>query len=554
MSESSVTIVVVGPSKAKCKTLLNHLGKSFVSSNIEIVTNQKNLTDYSKQSRVLFIALISDKVADIFTTIDALGDSAHVIGFSNSEFDVVMGLEKGLLDVVCNANYKHLDLVVKRELSRVLNMSLVTSMTNTAHSDFTGVHSRLEFLECIQRLADDLHLNHSAILYVQLDNFAWINENLGMLAGDRFLKDIGQVLKNILHEDDFIARYQGGNFVIFVAADKEKLLNSKTDMIRETILELSSEYRDNMISSTASIGVRRFASDEAIIDLIGNAYDASDLARAGGGDAVHYYKEVRDDSSAMKTKKAWNQRIKEAFDKDLFVLYYQPIVSIKNDSTARYEVLLRMEDEDNNIISPGTFLPFAERAGLMSDIDRKVIVHSIEEGLKQQAAGKMPELFIKLSGKSVDDKNMPSWIAKTLKETGFPAEQIVFEITESIALHHMVQTRNLCSKIRSVGCKVALDHFGTRFRSFKLLDTLDVDYLKIDGSLVQHLLHNKGHQAIVKKIVKKSSRKNIPLIAESVQEAAYLPIIWQYNIDFVQGYFLDVPTESMNYDFRNLLI
>ena len=191
----------------------------------------------------------------------------------------------------------------------------------------------------------------------------------------------------------------------------------------------------------------------------------------------------------------------------------------------------------------------------MADIDRKVISQSIKNAIEHRAeTGEEPELFIKLSGKSVDDTAMASWISNTLKELDYPANRIVFEITESIALHHTVQTRSLCQKLNELGVKIALDHFGTRFRSLNLLGNLNIDYVKIDGSIVQHLATNKGHQTIIKRIVKATNKQEILLVAESVQEASSLPLIWQYEIPFVQGFFLGVPTEKMEYDFRNMLI
>ena len=149
---------------------------------------------------------------------------------------------------------------------------------------------------------------------------------------------------------------------------------------------------------------------------------------------------------------------------------------------------------------------------------------------------------------------MASWIANTLEELNFPPRKVIFEITESIALNHLVQTRNLCHKLNELGVKIALDHFGTRFKSIKLLDELKLDYVKIDGTIVQHLGKNKGHQAVVKQIVKTANKQNITLIAESVQEAASLPLIWHHNIPMVQGFFLGVPTEAMDYDFENMLL
>ena len=556
MTDADITVVLVANNKSsEADELTDYLNKHFPAINIENMSTSEVATSAYKHPVALFIKIINTKLTHWTHNIDDRTSPLNcAIAYSVNDIDPVKALSNGYFDAVANNNLEHLKLMVLRYIDVVNSIQDLTD-SGTASSDFTGVHSRLQFLQMVASLAETQQSSHTAVLYLQLDNFAWMNENLGMAAADHFLKDIGQSLCNVINDEDYVARYQGGNFVLFMNADDSKLLSSKADMIRQTIHELTAEYDDNVLSSTASIGVRRYDSELSVLEMIENAYDASDIAKSNGGDTVHNYRKDSDDSSENLSKKTWYERIKQAFDNDLFVLYFQPIVNLVTDNSSRYEVLLRMTDENNEIISPGTFLPFAERAGLMADIDRKVIYQALETVLQNyEDITEAPELFIKLSGKSVDDKLMASWIANTLEELNFPPRKVIFEITESIALNHLVQTRNLCHKLNELGVKIALDHFGTRFKSIKLLDELKLDYVKIDGTIVQHLGKNKGHQAVVKQIVKTANKQNITLIAESVQEAASLPLIWHHNIPMVQGFFLGVPTEAMDYDFENMLL
>lgn len=556
MTDADITVVLVANNKSsEADELTDYLNKHFPAINIENMSTSEVATSAYKHPVALFIKIINTKLTPWTHNIDDRTSPLNcAIAYSVNDIDPVKALSNGYFDAVANNNLEHLKLLVLRYIDVVNSIQDLTD-SGTASSDFTGVHSRLQFLQMVSSLAETQQSSHTAVLYLQLDNFAWMNENLGMAAADHFLKDIGQSLCNVINDEDYVARYQGGNFVLFMNADDSKLLSSKADMIRQTIHELTAEYDDNVLSSTASIGVRRYDSELSVLEMIENAYDASDIAKSNGGDTVHNYRKDSDDSSENLSKKTWYERIKQAFDNDLFVLYFQPIVNLVTDNSSRYEVLLRMTDENNEIISPGTFLPFAERAGLMADIDRKVIYQALETVQQNyEDITEAPELFIKLSGKSVDDKLMASWIANTLEELNFPPRKVIFEVTESIALNHLVQTRNLCHKLNELGVKIALDHFGTRFKSIKLLDELKLDYVKIDGTIVQHLGKNKGHQAVVKQIVKTANKQNITLIAESVQEAASLPLIWHHNIPMVQGFFLGVPTEAMDYDFENMLL
>lgn len=556
MTDADITVVLVANNKSsEANKLIDYLNKHFPAINIENMNTSEVASSAYKHPVALFIKIINTKLTPWTHNIDGRTSPLNcAIGYSVNEIDPIKALSNGYFDAVSNNNLEHLKLVVLRYIDVVNSIQDLTD-SGTASSDFTGVHSRLQFLQMVASLAETQQSSHAAVLYLQLDNFAWMNENLGMAAADHFLKDIGQSLCNVINDEDYVARYQGGNFVLFLNADDSKLLSSKADMVRQTIHDLTAEYDDNVLSSTASIGVRQYDAELSVLEMIENAYDASDIAKSNGGDTVHNYRKDSDDSSQNLSKKTWYERIKQAFDNDLFVLYFQPIVNLVTDNSSRYEVLLRMTDENNEIISPGTFLPFAERAGLMADIDRKVIYQALQTVQQDyEDITEAPELFIKLSGKSVDDKLMASWIDNTLEELNFPPRKVIFEVTESIALNHLVQTRNLCHKLNELGVKIAIDHFGTRFKSIKLLDELKLDYVKIDGTIIQHLGKNKGHQAVVKQIVKTANKQNITLIAESVQEAASLPLIWHHNIPMVQGFFLGVPTEVMDYDFENMLL
>jgi len=556
MTDADITVVLVANNKSsEANKLIDYLNKHFPAINIENMNTSEVASSAYKHPVALFIKIINTKLTPWTHNIDGRTSPLNcAIAYSVNEIDPVKALSNGYFDAVVNNNLEHLKLVVLRYIDVVNSIQDLTD-NGTVSSDFTGVHSRLHFLQMVASLSENEQSSHAAVLYLQLDNFAWMNENLGMAAADHFLKDIGQSLCSVINDEDYVARYQGGNFVLFLNADDSKLLSSKADMVRQTIHDLTAEYDDNVLSSTASIGVRQYDAELSVLEMIENAYDASDIAKSNGGDTVHNYRKDSDDSSQNLSKKTWYERIKQAFDNDLFVLYFQPIVNLVTDNSSRYEVLLRMTDENNEIISPGTFLPFAERAGLMADIDRKVIYQALQTVQQDyEDITEAPELFIKLSGKSVDDKLMASWIDNTLEELNFPPRKVIFEVTESIALNHLVQTRNLCHKLNELGVKIAIDHFGTRFKSIKLLDELKLDYVKIDGTIIQHLGKNKGHQAVVKQIVKTANKQNITLIAESVQEAASLPLIWHHNIPMVQGFFLGVPTEVMDYDFENMLL
>ncbi len=559
MSENRLSICIIGGSKANLDKLSGIIDANELSTTYVIVKDADNLLEQIEKNQChLIMGSPRSRGYDIFDaaeTINSIETHIPAIGiYKSTKITVADAMQSGLSDFVDIANQRHLQLVVERELRHI---ELSIPATHISGKDFTGLFSRLQFIEYLKKL--DLKKiskgGKHALLYLQLDNFAWINETNGILVGDIFLKTTARVISSVMKENDVTARYQGGSFILLIKASGIKKLSAKADMIREAIVESISEVDDVIVSSSCSIGMF-FINDatQSIAEIISKASLASERAKVGGGDAVHLHKETTKETKDLSEDNAWDSRIIKAFENDMFLLFFQPIISLNDDINPRYEVFLRMVDNDENIISPGTFLPHAERAGLMADIDRRVIIHALQKAEKEQKNGQNIEIFIKLSSRSLNDKIMPSWINSILKGSTVQNKNLVFEITESLALTQLAQTRHLVNSLKSLGCKVALDHFGTRLKSFRLLEQIPVDYLKVDGTLVQHLTTNKGHQAIVRKISRIAKQKNIPIIAEAVQEASFLPIIWQYSFSFVQGYFLQVPDEEMNYDFSNTLM
>jgi len=472
-----------------------------------------------------------------------------------STLSTVEALQQGAVDFIESSNIQHLELVIHREISNIKPLMMSSNQMKSSERDFTGLYSRKHFLQQFEQQKETYKVEHNyALLYLQLDNFSWINESIGIDQGDLYLKNTAQLITALIDENELSARYQGGSFVLVIKADCSKKILAKADMIREAIGESTLEQNGTIISSSCSIGIRVLVDSSESQDVsINRAFEASQTARGNGGNSIHIFQNSDEKHAEEKVNNAWDVRIRDAFNNDQFQLFYQPIVSLQGDTKERYEVLLRMIDDDGNIVAPGTFLPSAERAGLMADIDRRVITYSLEKAQEQQDKGIETEMFIKLSAKSLDDKSMPSWIGKILTKYNIDNHNIVFEITESLALTQLAQARRLVDSLQKLDCKVTIDHFGKRVKSFSLLNQLEINYLKLDPSLVFNLASSKSSQVIVKKIFRDAQKKNIKVMAVSVQDVNTLPTIWQYGFDFVQGYFLQIPDENMEYDFSNLL-
>jgi EAL domain-containing protein (putative c-di-GMP-specific phosphodiesterase class I) len=245
--------------------------------------------------------------------------------------------------------------------------------------------------------------------------------------------------------------------------------------------------------------------------------------------------------------------IKESLEQDQLALLYQPIASLQGDQSEKYEVLLRMRNDDNEYILPSQFLPIAEQTGQMAEIDRWVVKHAIDTLAEQRAQGVDTQFFIKISAPALQDEEMIPFIQTCIKEARLPGDALIFEIAEKTASQQLKHAKAFVKILQELRCKTALEHFGAGPNSFQLLKHLPVDYLKIDSSFIHNLASDSDNQAMVKSILDTAKSMNKQCIAEYVQDAHSLAVLWQSGIHYIQGNFLQEPSEVLEYDFSGEL-
>jgi len=257
-------------------------------------------------------------------------------------------------------------------------------------------------------------------------------------------------------------------------------------------------------------------------------------------------------ASLSEEEKRWFDRIKTALSNNQFVTVYQPIVNLAAEPAENYELLLRMQDDQGEEIAPGAFMGSAEKAGLMTAIDRWVISNAIHSLTERQKDKGNTRFFIKLSNCSLRDSSLEAWLSEQLLVAKLPASSLVFEITEIDASKNQAQAQALCKKLKQLNCQVALDHAGLEGLTAEakaLWLSLDLDYIKISGQLIRNLSKNKDDQATVNFISAFAKSKGILTIAQFVQDATVLAYLWQQGINYIQGYYLQRPDTALSYDF-----
>ena len=416
----------------------------------------------------------------------------------------------------------------------------------------TGLFNRQYFMEELELTITNAvsGSENAALIYMLMDNFKDIKDNIGIGASDMVISDIADLLRKHTNDDDIVARFGDHSFAVLRKDCDHDAITVLGDEIRQTIEDHIAEIEGTSVTTTCSIGMSIIGENSpSAHEVISRADLACEVARSSGGNRIHLHNPVVDEKIGKERDQQMHSLIKDALETNQFRLLYQPVVSLQGDTSEKYEVLLRMLNEEKEDILPSQFLPIAEQTGQIAEIDQWVIRHAIKALTEHRAQGSDTQFFIKISAQTLQDESLVSFIHDCLKEYRLPGDALVFELSEKVASQHLKQAKVFVKTLQDLHCKSVLEHFGTSPNSFQLLKHMPVDFLKIDGSFIHNLASDTDNQAMVKSILDTANSMNKQCIAEYVQDAHSLAVLWQSGINFIQGNFLQEPSETLNYDF-----
>jgi diguanylate cyclase (GGDEF)-like protein len=409
------------------------------------------------------------------------------------------------------------------------------------HDPLTELSNRTSFEHAIDhQIKEQEPGNSSVILYIDLDKFKQVNDSCGHPAGDELLIQLSRRIKSAVRHSDLVARIGGDEFgIVLFGCDINKAMRI-ADTVLSSINELDFIWDTKHFDIGASIGLAEL--NEHIVDIkqiIKQADAACYSAKDLGKNRIHVYSESDLESSRRITELERVNQIRYALDNQGFILYCQKIRPLKPNSPMHYEILLRLIDKDDSIITPDQFLPEAERYDLVTKIDLWVVQHTLAHIKKQSNQNEI--YAINLSGKTLNDQRCQDNIVKEIDRSQVQANILCLEITETAAIHDLSGASSFLAQLRAMGCLVALDDFGTGLSSFSYLKQLPVDYLKIDGSFIHELEPGSQDYTFVKAIHSVSQGMGIQTIAEWVETPAVLSYLEDMQIDFAQGYHIGKP-------------
>lgn len=434
------------------------------------------------------------------------------------------------------------DVTESRRLERQLSWQ-------AKHDALTGLANRRAFeemaIEAISSARENV-LEH-ALCYLDLDQFKIVNDTCGHVAGDELLRQIGLLIEQQIRATDTLARLGGDEFGLLLYRCPLPKARQIAESCRQTIQNFRFSWDGKSFSLGVSIGVVAINAETKDLSSILSAADsACYAAKEKGRNSVHVYLPNDLELARQRGERQWIPKIKQALEENRFCLYCQKIMSVKQGfGEDHYEILLRKFDERGEIVLPMAFIPAAERYDLMPEIDRWVIsnffanYHNFCE-IERRKCAKV--YAINLSGASVNNREFFSFLSEQFARYPIPPETICFEITETTAIANLNQAVQFIENLKALGCRFALDDFGSGMSSLAYLKNLPVDYLKIDGSFVKNLIGNPIDYAIVDCFNRLSHVMGIQTIAEFVDNQATLEKLQHIGVDYAQGYGIAKPS------------
>jgi diguanylate cyclase (GGDEF)-like protein/PAS domain S-box-containing protein len=405
----------------------------------------------------------------------------------------------------------------------------------------TGLLNRASFEEELTSYSQ-----HSArygtggsVLVLDVDQLAAHNDSLGRKSADELLRQLAAAIRGRLRQTDLVARLHGGEFACLLHGASAETAAKVADDIRLIVAARGFAVEGDTVRVTVSGGVAPLGeSDARAPELLADARDALQDAKDRGRDAIARF--IPPEPTSEADTADWARQLQESLESGRFAVAAQPVVPLRGGVGGQYELLIRMHGEGDTLVGPSGFLPMAERLGHAALLDRWMIRQAADL-VRVLGDGEPVTLELNLSADSVKDPELPLAIGREIMRAGIEPSSLVFEISETAAVADVDQAAKLAESITQIGCRFALDNFGTGFASFNQLRTLPVSFVKIDGEHVRAAAHDPESRMLLRVIVEVASGLGIKTVAEHVEDEETLELVRDLGADYAQGFHLGAP-------------
>jgi multidomain signaling protein FimX len=419
-----------------------------------------------------------------------------------------------------------------------LEVQLADAVQNDASTRF--LQQRYLITAVRERCAVGMKGGVRQFAHIKPDRFIEIQSSIGVLASEDFMAQLAELLRAQLTPTDLCGRFGGNGLLVMLERGTARDVETWAENVVKRVNEHTFTIEEKTLSATVTVGLGLLPpANTDVAAAITDAVSATRRGRELGGNQMYAVDKADTDTRVQAYDKIWVKHIKSALMENRFRLVQQPIASLLGEDKGMFDVLVRMLDEQGNEVLPAEFIAAAERNDLMKNIDRWVIGASMSFAANRKAAC----IFVRISKDTVLDKSLLTWLDTQLKHLKIEAKRICIQVTEDLANQYVRQTKELADQLRKLGFRFALEHFGTGRDPLKLLADIEMNFIKIDGSLMQGLSTNQIQQQRVKGLVEAAKRRGIETVAERVEDANTMAVLWQLGIEFIQGYFVNAPED-----------
>ncbi|MDP3847149.1 MAG: EAL domain-containing protein [Pseudomonas sp.] len=412
----------------------------------------------------------------------------------------------------------------------------------------TGLHNRSHFIELIDAAAERaVNAGQAAcVAYIRVDRYATLLAEAGLAGIDLLLTDLAHLLSAHFGSNAQLARFGDDVFTVLLPGQTpEQSQASLSELLKKTESHLF-EINGRTLQTSLSIGAAGVNEKTPRgQDVIDRAHRCADELTSGN--TLKLFNPA-DELAAAASRGSVVAMLQQALENNSFRLLFQPIISLRGDSHEHYEVLLRLLNPQGEEVPPHEFLRAAIDAGLAEKIDRWVILNSIKLLAQHRSKGHSTRLFVNLSSASLQDQTILPWLSVALKAARLPSDALIFQLSEPDAIAYLKQAKNLTQGLSELHCKVALSQFGCSLNPFNTLKHLSIDFVKVDGSFSQDLSGADNQEALKTLLASLHAQAKLTIVP-FVESASVLSTLWQAGVNYIQGYYLQGPTQSMDYDF-----
>lgn len=434
-----------------------------------------------------------------------------------------------------------------------LDPELAREVEELRHRDqATGLLNRASFLRTLEDAVADAARNagHHGLLLIEPDHYAHLLQDIGLDAADELIAACARRLQGVLGEDDVAARFGEHQFAVLRRGSDFHGTMALAEALRAAFADHVLETDAHSLNATVSIGGVQIGQKIAsITEVLGKAHQAVQSNVGVGGNRIDIFDPGAVDRAEQERVEAWVIRIRDAIDGDRFIMHYQPLIGLHGEPIEIYDAYLRMQGEHGELVQPPAFLQIAEEHGLLWEIDRWVVGNAIASIGGQLKAGHRTTLLVRISEVSLQDDSLSQYLQEQLAKHGVDGALLVLQLPESKVFTHLKAAQAFQQRVAKLGVRVGLEQFGSGLNSFQLLSHFDAAFLKLDRSFMEDLPANTEYQQRIREIAAKAAESGKQTIAEFVQDAGSMTVLFSAGIDYAQGHFLAAAGPKMDYDF-----